>query len=79
MCPLLHRCIGCHGNQVYLSVTIGCDHYDTLTDLVLQLVTEITQTIHIHTGYAGCQKLHTFDILDLIHHIPKCILGCPAL
>lgn len=52
---------------------------ESLTDLVLQLVTEITQTIHIHTGYAGCQKLHTFDILDLIHHIPKCILGCPAL
>ena len=75
MCALLHRCIGCHRDQADLAVTLGSNHNNAFAELLLQLITEITQSVHVNTCDACSKKFHALHFLYLIHNIAKCILG----
>ena len=64
-------CRHCH--QRYAAVLLGDQEYNTLPETRLQLITQVTQCIHIHV-LQGCRdELYAPDIDNLIHDIAECI------
>ena len=47
---------------------------ETAADLLLQLVSEITQTVHVHVRNRGTEEFYSFDLLYLIKDIAQRIL-----
>ena len=66
-------------HQPYLAVYGACQHDNAFAQLLLQLVTQIPQTVHIHAVYSGCQNLDAANLLYLIHHVAQSILRHLAL
>ena len=79
MGALVHRTLCCHGNHVHLAVLVGDQHHDALDQLLFQLVAQLPQTVHIHSGNFRCQQLHTLYFLHLIHHVAQRVFGRLAL
>ena len=79
MSTLLDCCIGSHRDQVDLTVRIGSQYDHTICHLILQLISQITQTIHIYAVYSLCQELYALHFFDIVIHTAQCRSGRLAL
>ena len=68
----LYSTVCCHGDHIDLAILCREQYDNAFTKLILELVTQVSQAIHIHTVYAGCQKLCSLDFHCLIHDIAQC-------
>ena len=75
MCTGLHSGIGRHDDDICLSIDRGHQRDDTVAELILQLVTEITQRAHLNVLELRGKELHTLDIDSLLERITERILG----
>ena len=69
MCAFLHGCVCCHCDQIDFSVLFRCQNNNTFSDLFLELVAQIAQTVHVYIFHTCCKKLYSGNFLYLIHHI----------
>ena len=70
----LYSTVRCHSDHIYLAVLCGKQYNNTFAKLILELVAQVSQAIHIHTVYAGCQKFRTLHFHHLIEYIAQCRL-----
>ena len=68
-----------HGHHADLPVLVGEQQDDTAAHLLLELVAEVAQAVHVHTGDSRRQELHAADVGDLVHDITEGGLGLPGL
>ena len=79
MSALLLRAVSCGSHQADLAVC-GAGQYDhALTQLFLQLIAQIPETVHIYALQLGCQYLDAVYVFHLIHHVAQGILRRFAL
>ena len=74
MCTLLHSSFCCHSDQTYFAFVCRCQYNNTLAEFLFQLITQVTQSVHIYIFQSGCQKFYSVDFFYTIHDIAKCIL-----
>ena len=68
----LYSTVCCHGDHIDLAILCREQYDNAFAKLILELVAQVSQAIHIHTVYAGCQKLCSLDFHCLIHDIAQC-------
>ena len=56
-----------------------CKDNNALSDLLFELITKITQSVHVNALNLSCKEFHTLDIYDLVHDIAKRSLSQFAL
>ena len=71
--------IGCSCHQAYFAVFDRCKNYHTIAKLLFELVSQISQAVHVNIINSCSQQLHAVDLLYLVHNITKCIFGSFAL
>ena len=71
MCALFHHGVCCHCNEVYLAIFCGGKYDHTFAKLFFQLISEITQSVHVYAVYLCRKQFDTFYFNDLIHDIAK--------
>ena len=71
MSPLLHCFLGCHGNQIYLTVLVGNQNHNASGKFCLQIIAKAAQLIHVYTRYVGAKERNTLDFLYIVHDIAK--------
>ena len=72
-------CICCHCKEIYLTAVYCCKKDNTFAKLLFQLVTKISQAVHINAINFGCKEFYAVYFNDFIHNITKCTLSCFAL
>ena len=68
----LYSTVCCHGDHIDLAILCREQYDNAFAKLILELVAQISQAIHIHTVYAGCQKFRTLHFHHLIEYIAQC-------
>ena len=63
MCAFLHGCVCCHCDQIDFSVLFRCQNNNTFSDLFLELVAQIAQTVHVYIFHTCCKKLYSGSFL----------------
>ena len=71
MGSLCHGFFRCHRHQVYFAVLFRSEYNYALSQLFLQLIAQLTESVHIHVIRFGCQQPDTPDLFYLIHYIAQ--------
>ena len=75
MSALLDRVLSRHGHEADLAVLLGDEEDYTAAHLLLELVAQVAQAVHVDAGNSGSKELDAADILDLVHDIAQSGLG----
>ena len=79
MSTLLLSSVSGGGHETYLAIN-GAGQYDhAFTQLFLQLIAQIPETVHIYALQLGCQYLDAVYVSHLIHHVAQGVLRRLAL
>ena len=62
-----------------LPLVHSCKDNNALSELLFELITQITESVHVNALNLGSKELHTLDIYDLVHDITKRSLSQLAL
>ena len=79
MSAFLHCLLCCHSDKIYFAVCLRSKHYNTLAEFSFELVTKVSQAVHVNPCNTCCKKFYTFYFYNLIHNIAKCLFGSFAL
>ena len=82
MCTLCHCLIGNHGNQADLAILVGNQDHHAAGELLLQLVAQAAQLVHVNTRNMRPKERNSLDFLHIVHDISKgglCLLGLHGL
>ena len=75
MGTLLDDIIGRHGHQADLAVLFGDEQDHAAAQLLLELVAQVAELVHVDILDCGRQELDAVDHLDLVHDIAQSALG----
>ena len=79
MSAFLHCLLCCHSDKIYFAVCLRSKHYNALSEFSFELVTKVSQAVHVNPCNTCCKKFYTFYFYNLIHNIAKCLFGSFAL
>ena len=79
MCPLLHSPFCRCDHQADLAAVCGCQNDHALSQLLLELVTQVAQSVHIHSVQLSREEFHSGHFPYLVQDIPCGILCHLAL
>ena len=66
MSALLLGSLRSGGHQVHLSVLDGGNDNHALAQLLLELIAQVSQTVHVNAVHPDCQELHAVYLLYLV-------------
>ena len=79
MSTCLDCTVGSHHYDVYLTVYSRKKGNDTVTDLVLKGIAEVSQGSHIYIIELSAEELNTLNVYCLVCKISESFLGCCGL